>query len=305
MALDVASVVGPDGWTTWAALTARVDRKTVVRWTAAGTLVRLQPGIYATPAASAQWRMRVEAAVLSRGGVASHRTALALWGLVPPGGPVHVMVAPPRSNRRAADVVLHRGDELQDAVRNVDGVPVTCVERALVDTWGQPGNLTMAAVRAAVITAVRQRKCRVQDLAVELVRRPQLRARAALVELVRLLAEGCQSELEIWGCLNVLQAPGMPRFSLQHRIVVAGRTFYLDAACEEVRLAVELDGAAWHGSRDQREKDIRRDALLATMGWQTLRFSFARLTGSPDGCRQDIRAVHAARLQLLRPDGAH
>ena len=61
MALDVASVVGPDGWTTWEALTARVDRKTVVRWTAAGTLVRLQPGIYATPAAAAQWRMRVEA----------------------------------------------------------------------------------------------------------------------------------------------------------------------------------------------------------------------------------------------------
>ena len=94
MVLDVASVVGPDGWTTWEALTARVDRKTVVRWTAAGTLVRLQPGIYAMPAAAAQWRMRVEAAVLSRGGVASHRTALALWGLVAPGGPVHVTVEP-------------------------------------------------------------------------------------------------------------------------------------------------------------------------------------------------------------------
>ena len=122
---------------------------------------------------------------------------------------------------------------------------------------------------------------------------------------MRLLAEGCQSELEIWGCLNVLQAPGMPRFTLQHRVVVAGRTFFLDAACEEVRLAVEMDGAAWHGSREQRERDIRRDALLATVGWQTLRFGFTRLTGSPDGCRHDIRAVHAARLQLILPNGAH
>ena len=163
----------------------------------------------------------------------------------------------------------------------------------------------MPAVRAAVIAAVRQRMCRPQDLAFELDRRPQLRARASLVELVRLLAEGCQSELEIWGCLNVLQAPGMPRFTLQHRVVVAGRTFFLDAACEEVRLAVEMDGAAWHGSREQRERDIHRDALLATVGWQTLRFSFTRLTGSPDGCRHDIRAVHAARLQLIRPNGAH
>ena len=176
---------------------------------------------------------------------------------------------------------------------------MTCVERTLVDTWGRPGGLTLPAVRAAAITAVRRRMCRPRDLATELDRRPQLRARASLAELVRLLAEGCQSELEIWGCLNVLRAPGMPRFTLQHRVAVAGRTFFLDAACEEVKLAVEMDGAAWHGSREQRERDIRRDALLATVGWQTLRFSFARLTGSPDACRHDIRAVHAARLQLM------
>ena len=72
----------------------------------------------------------------------------------------------------------------------------------------------------------------------------------------------------------------MPRFALQHRIVVSGRTFFLDAACEEVQLAVEMDGAAWHGSRDQRERDIRRDALVATVGWQTLRFSFRRPNGA-------------------------
>jgi very-short-patch-repair endonuclease len=248
--------------------------------------------------------MRVEASVLSRGGIASHRTALSLWGLVPPGGPVHVTVEPTRSNRSSADVVLHRAHGLQDAVRNVDGVPVTCVERTLVDTWGRPGNLTLSVLRAAVITAVRRRMCRPKDLALELARRPQVRARAELVELVRLLAEGCQSELEIWGCLHVLRAPGMPRFSLQHRVEVRGRTFFLDAACEEVQLAVEMDGAAWHGSRDQRERDIRRDALLATIGWQTLRFSFTRLTGSPDGCRHDIRAVHAARLQVIGPGEA-
>jgi very-short-patch-repair endonuclease len=305
MVLEVASVVGPDGWTTWDALTARIDRKTVARWTAAGALVRIQPGVYATPAAAAQWRIRVEAAVLSRGGVASHRTALALWGLVPPGGPVHVAVEPSRSNRPTAGVVLHRAVALPDAIRRVGAIPVTCVERALVDTWGRPAGLASTDLRAAVITAVRRRMCRPRDIGVEVDRRPQLRARASLVELVRLLAEGCRSELEIWGCLTVLRTPGMPAFTLQHRVVVDGRTFYLDAACEEARLAVEMDGAAWHGSREQRERDIRRDALLATVGWQTLRFSFARLTGSPDSCRREIRAVHAARLRGSRTGGAH
>jgi predicted transcriptional regulator of viral defense system len=107
--------------------------------------VRLHPGVYATSAAAAQWRIRTEAAVLSRSGVASHRTALTLWGLVPPGGPVHVTVEPSRSNRSSAFVVLHRSAELQDAIRRVDGVPVTCVERSLVDAWGRPGGLTPPA----------------------------------------------------------------------------------------------------------------------------------------------------------------
>jgi len=45
------------------------------------------------------------------------------------------------------------------------------------------------------------------------------------------------------------------------------------------------------------------DALVATVGWQTLRFSFARMTTSPDGCRREIRTVHAARSRLFHGDG--
>ena len=97
----------------------------------------------------------------------------------------------------------------------------------------------------------------------------------------------------------------MPRFTQQHRVTVAGQTLFLDAAYEEVLLAVEMDGAAWHGSRDQRERDIRRDALMATVGWQTLRFSFARMTRSPAGCQRDIRSAHAARLRLFGRGRAH
>jgi very-short-patch-repair endonuclease len=84
--------------------------------------------------------------------------------------------------------------------------------------------------------------------------------------------------------------------------VAVGRDrFFLDAAYDEVLLAVEMDGAAWHGSKQQREGDIRRDALLATIGWQTLRLSYARMTASPDRCRHEILQVHAARQRLIRP----
>jgi very-short-patch-repair endonuclease len=95
----------------------------------------------------------------------------------------------------------------------------------------------------------------------------------------------------------------MPPFVQQRPVTVAGQTFFLDAAYEDVLLAVEMDGAAWHGSREQREKDIRRDALLATIGWQTLRFGHRRLTAAPEGCRRDVRDAYNARRRLFGLEG--
>ncbi|MEU2350067.1 DUF559 domain-containing protein [Modestobacter sp. NPDC049651] len=301
MTWDVEAVVGPRGWATHAELVRHVHRGTVDAWVAAGRLVRLEPGVFATPAAAGRWRTRVAAAALTRGAVVSHGSALALWDLVPPPpGPVHLTVEGARSGRGTTSVRLHRGTGLLDALRRVEGIPVSCVERAVVDSWGLPGAVPRPVVRAAAIDAVRTRLCRPQELAWELDRRPRLPGRAQLAELVALLAQGCRSELEIWGCLHVLQQPGMPAFTQQRPLVVAGERFFLDAAYDEARLAVELDGAAWHGSHRQRERDIRRDALVAITGWQTLRFGYARMTTEPAACRRTILATHQARLELLR-----
>jgi len=300
---DLDAVVGPDGWIDWHALVKQVDRKTVARWVRTGRLERLHPGVYAVPAAARNWRARLEAAVHATGGVVSHRSALALWEVAPAAGPLQVTVAHTRSGRGDDGVVLHRTRELRDTIRRVDGLPVTCVERAVVDSWGRPDGLSRADVRAAAIGAVRRRLCLPRQLLDEVGRRPCLPGRSALVQLIGLLADGCQSELEIWGCLEVLGAAGMPPFVQQRRIVVGGEVFVLDAAYDEVRLAVEMDGAAWHGSREQRERDIRRDALLATIGWQTMRFGHRRLTTEPGSCRREILAAYTARRALYGLDG--
>ncbi len=94
----------------------------------------------------------------------------------------------------------------------------------------------------------------------------------------------------------------MPPFVQQRRVVVDGQAFYLDVAYDDVMLAVEMDGAAWHGSRQQRERDIHRDALLATVGWQTLRFSHGRMTTAPEACRRDVWSAYNARRRLLGAD---
>jgi very-short-patch-repair endonuclease len=300
MPIDVVHVVGPQGWATLPDLLSRVSRRTVARWIADGRLVRLRPGVLALPSTAADWRTQVAAALENRDAVASHVTALALWELAPhPSGPVHVTVAPALSGRGSPGVVVHRSPVAFDDRRRVGGLPITSVERSVVDTWARPCGVPRPALRAAAITAVRERLCRPADLAFEVAARPALPGRLELDRLVTLLADGCRSELEIWGCLEVLRAPGMPAFVQQRRVTVGGRTFFLDAAYDDVLLAVEMDGAAWHGSRAQRERDIARDALLATVGWQTLRFGFARLTNSPDACRRDILAAHAVRRRLF------
>jgi very-short-patch-repair endonuclease len=302
---DVRALVGESGWITTAELHRHVSPRTVGSWVAAGKLIRLRPGVLAVPPQSAaSWRPRLAATLAGTESVASHVTALALWELLPhPDGPVHVTVDLTKSARGSAGVVVHRSSDVFAERRRVDGLAVTSVERSLVDTWGRPAPLRRPDVRGAAITAVRRRQASVRELRLELDRRPRLPGRAALDRLVGLLADGCQSELEIWGCLQVLRAPGMPSFVQQRRISVGVEVFVLDAAYDEVKLAVEMDGAAWHGSRAQRERDIRRDALLATVGWQTMRFSFGRLAGSPDTCRRDVLAAYRARRALFTPDG--
>jgi very-short-patch-repair endonuclease len=282
-------------------LLTRVSRRTIGSWVADGKLVRIRPGVVALPVAAQAWRMHVEATLEGRPAVASHVTALALWELIEhPPGPVHVTVDLTASARGSKGVVLHRSPGIFDERRRVDGIATTTVERSIVDTWGRPAPLPRSAVRAAAITAVRRRLCTRRELTVALARRPRLAGRAELARLVSLLADGCQSELEIWGCLQILRAPGMPPFVQQRRVVVDGQVFFLDVAYDDAMLAVEMDGAAWHGSRRQRERDIRRDSLLATVGWQTLRFSYGRLTAAPDASRRDIWAAYCLRRDSVR-----
>ena len=139
MRLDVDAVVGPDGWVVRAQLLRRVSARTIQAWLAAGKLRRLRPGVYATPEAAKRWPVRVAAALHGREAVASHGTALALWNMVtPPPGLVHVTVDVRRSVRGSLGLVLHRAQDPYSDRRRVDGLPVTPVERAVVDAWGRP-----------------------------------------------------------------------------------------------------------------------------------------------------------------------
>jgi very-short-patch-repair endonuclease len=119
--------------------------------------------------------------------------------------------------------------------------------------------------------------------------------RAELRVLLDRLAVGCRSALEIWGHDHVFSGRGMPAFERQVRVQAGGRTMYLDVYAERERVDFELDGAATHGDRRQREIDLRRDALLATLGILVVRFAHRRLVHETADVRREILAILARR----------
>lgn len=58
-----------------------------------------------------------------------------------------------------------------------------------------------------------------------------------------------------------------------HPVRVGGVTYYLDIAFEAMKLALELDGWAFHHTRESFVQDRRRDVNLQLAGWTVLRFT--------------------------------
>jgi len=261
-------------------------------------LTRVFARTYARPWEADQPDVVDRAALLSVGYpvVLSHRTALARHGLIERSGPVHVTVPADRAPTRQPGLVVHRS-AVTPPMALLAGLPTVTVASAAVTSWPLHDP---AARRAVVIEAVRRRLASTASLRVELERRSRLRDRRELRALIGLLDNGCQSELEIWGLLNVFDAPGLRHGVRQRWIRVAGRSYVLDLAYEAERVCVELDGDAFHSTREQRERDRRRDAALASIGWLTLRFTYRRLHDDVAGCRHDTLATLASRRERIQ-----
>ncbi|TFV76909.1 DUF559 domain-containing protein [Blastococcus sp. CT_GayMR19] len=300
---DLAALLGPSGTASTSALGRSVDRTTVSRWLSSGRLVRLHPGWVTLSELAEDWTVRAHAAVGYTGGVLSHMSALAVHGLLDePVTRLDVTVPADRRLRSGRRLRVYRSTRPCGAVR-VSGLPVTSVARALVDTWGAAHRIRSmrgvdSVARDLVFRATRRGGATTAGIEAELAARPELPGRAALTELLGLVAAGSQSELEIRGLRDVLTVPGLPAPHLQYRVDLPGGPVRLDAAWPELKIAVEFDGAAFHGSLGARERDLRRDAALAALGWVVLRFGYRDVTRRPEVCRAQIAATYRHRLSI-------
>lgn len=279
----------------YADLAARLGKAALDNEIRRGRLRAVFPRAYARPWEVDDVDVRDRAAVTSVGGDAAicGVSALRRWRLpAPTDARIHVIVSrTSRPRSRHPELVVHR-TKLPTASSVLDGVRTQRPELAIAWAWVA---LRGSARRASAITAVREALVTPAQLAVVARRAIRMKGRQQLLELTDLLAAGCESELEIWGYIGVFDVAGLRHAVRQLSVRVGGRTYRLDMAYPDVRVAVELDGRTYHASPEQWERDIRRDLALATVGWQTIRLSHDRLTTDPAGCRRDVLRVLASR----------
>ena len=257
-------------------LLERLGEKQLEWWLADRRLQPTWPGVYRVAGAPVSWEQRLHACCLSAGPAvyASHRSAGRLWGLsgVPA---VRLEVVAPRARAvRLAGVVAHRSNLLDGRfVSDVEGIPVTTAERAIIDLSAVLGEHTLGrvlddAARRRIVSYDSVHRC------LEQMRRRGRRRTTVVDRLLepRLGVAAGESDLETRIGRWLAQA-GLPQPVPQFWVVAGGRRFRLDLAYPDRLVGFELDGWESHGSRDAFDADRARGNELALDGWRIYRFT--------------------------------
>jgi hypothetical protein len=169
-------------------------------------------------------------------------------------------------------VITHYSQFLSDADVHPTRQPRrTRMARSLIDAaaW-MPTDRGAAAILSA---GVQQRLARVADLSLVADRMENLRRRQLIIQTLADVAGGSQAISELDFLRLVVRPFGLPEPSRQSaRRDRRGRRRWIDAAWDDRKIAVEIDGAQHTEDPLQRWDDMERDIDLTLDGYQTLRF---------------------------------
>lgn len=254
-----------------------------------GRLVTVFPGVYSHADRAAQHHTRCFAALrwsaqlCSIGGT----SVLALLGWVT-APPTVTVVAPPGSGLRPpAGMRILQPHRTPHTVA-VAGLPCVDPPDAILQSW-------CGSQRRLVTEFLRRRLLAPRDLTQAAARYPRIRHRRQLERLLAEFAGGAESHLEAMAHRSVLSK--LSGFRAQAPVCVGGRRYRVDAFHDNARLAVEFDGAEFHADDGQRRRDLERDALLASVGIQTILFTYEDVADRATWCIATLRSAIAARTR--------
>lgn len=280
---------------------AGISHQTVARRVAAGLLIPVGARTYRAAAVGATPEGTVLAACLDLGGVASHRTAAWLHGLLPRPGPITDITVPkgrsvgPRTNLPNLRVHTTTNLSSEDLTR-VAMVPVTSVARSLLGLAA----LDVAEVSDELLTATVERAVRTR-LASDrwlwwLLEQRRCRGRNGVSRFEEVLARRAQlGPTESWlerEVLRVLTSGGLPLPVIQRRIRRRGAfVARVDFVYESALVVLEALGHAWHSSREQLTIDAMRASELQLLGFAVHQFTYDQIVGAPASVLATVEAA--------------
>ena len=257
---------------------------------------RVWPEVYVLAGAPDCWGVRAQALLLSvPGSVLSHGSAAAVfaWPFVENHPPT--VTGPPNGIKSRPGVKLHRSEQLAGFTTLHKGWPVTTPARTIIDlssdlSVGQLGALVDKACMNGTLQlqAIRQTLDEMSTQGLPKISRIREVLATRIVD-----DKNVESHFEL-RTLRLLRGSGLPKPVLQHVVHVFGRTYRLDMAYPEIKVAIEVDGPH-HLMASQAEKDRHRDAQLALAGWLVIHIS--NLTDT-NRFVNDVRRALAARAAL-------
>lgn len=276
----------------WQLISAGVSRRAIEHRVACSRLHVIYRGVYLVGHAEPLPLGRQTAALLACGPLAalSHRTAAVIWRIVTfVPSTIDVLVVG-RNPRPGADVRVHRAGALHASeLRRHKGLIATSPSPTLVDLAGVVDERTL---RWAVEESRRRRLVRSADVVDALDRAPRrhgaraLRALVATTDAPALTRSEAERRL-----LELMAAASLPAPATNTR--VAG--FEVDAVGRAQRVVAEVDGLAFHASREAFERDRRRDAELQAAGWRVVRLTWRRIVDEPEAVVALIAGLLAMR----------
>lgn len=258
-------------------LAAGVSKEVLQRRVGTRWLRRIHRGIYGV-GPILPVRAREMAACLACGpeAVISHQSAAGLRGALEPeapDAPVHVGLT--RGSRRHPKLHTHRLASLQDdEIGRVDGIPVTTPARTLLDLAyaASPRTLERAVDRTLDRCLATHRDIR--RIIERHSGRPGSRRLRAVLERERTTLTNSEAEERF---LDLVRRAGFDRPETNTRL----GGYVVDFLWRSALLVVEVDGYAFHSSSRAFERDRRRDADLARLGFRVVRVTWRQLVNEP------------------------
>lgn len=206
---------------------------------------------------------------------------------------LHVL-NPGRGHLRSADgLVVHRRDGAP--LNMVAGRPVTAPAWTAVEV---ARGLRRPRALATLDAALRSGTCIPADLQKATSRQAGRRGIVAVRELLPLASPKAESPMESEARLVMIDG-GLPPPVLQYEVVDRnGRTWRLDFAWPEYRLAAEYDGVDWHSGPEAFRRDRKRSAALQEVDWVAVPII------ADDVRRQPWEIVRRIETQLERRNAA-